>query len=310
MNEELRRQFQEAGLKLQELLRARRVKGELEVALAEERRHGLELERRISLEQMDIRKMQRHTFSALVHSLIGDRKTRLQKEEQDAAMLQMQIQESLTRCDTLQDQIKQHEERIDTLAPWDARFAALEQQFDALVAEEGQQLTSELVLLEHEHSELNQQLWQIRTTAETGRQAKVQLQEATHILSHAAHIDIWNTHAQEASHRRLDEFESGRHRTAEADQMLQTFQSDLKVLEWPDVPPSALARLSYHLLGGIPDFNLVGEIEAACRGNENIVKWIDGVLERLQTAESEADATLAALVRRRVSLLAASKGLP
>lgn len=188
INKELQQLKQDAGRyhKLESMLKS------LRTQLEEQKQRQRELEEELQKENLDVEKISKMSFSAILHTVLGNREEKIEQERQEALAAQLKYDNIKRQIeDTLRQISKLQSEKID-LNGCESRYNELFEKKLEMLRQSGSRNASGIIELENRISSLEANLKEISEAISAGESVVHSLERAEGSLGSAENWGTWD----------------------------------------------------------------------------------------------------------------------
>lgn len=306
----------ELSARLSETIEQKRLKakytGDLRAVEAELREQSARLgtlETQLEKEQVDVRKLERASLSALFHAVLGDREARLEKERQEFLAAQLRYQQTKRQVEFLERERDYLHGRLVKLAAVDTEYEALLSEKEGLLRQADQAAAGELVENAEQIATLTSETKDLSEAVRAGKQVISSLERVLEALESAKSwgaLDMLGGGliSTAVKHNRIDEARDGIHDVQTRMSRFQRELADVRARVELDIDIGEFETFADFFFDGlIFDWVVQSRINASLERTRQVHSLIARTLEELAGLESDAVNRLAALQEVRAQII-------
>ena len=308
--------LQELSMRLATIIEQKRLKTKLErdlqaleTELGDTSARFADLSAQMEKENVDVKKLEGMSLTALFYRALGSRDEQLEKERQELLSAQLKYRQAKRQLELLQEEKRSLSARLDVLAGVEADYESLLSQKEGLLRQSDQAAARELMGFSEQIAHLNAEHTELREATAAGKDALLGLQQVIESLESAGNWGTWDMLgggliSTAIKHSRIDEARQG----IEAVQAkMSQFKRELADVREHIELQIEIGELAYFadlfFDGLITDWIVQSRIEDSRRQAEGAKDTIARALRELERLQAQTEDRLREVREKRERLL-------
>lgn len=191
--------LQEISKRLATIIEQKRLKTKLEqdlqsleTDLQDTTARFADLSAQLEKENVDVKKLEGMSLTALFYRALGSREEQLEKERQELLSAQLRYQQTKRQLEFLEEEKRSLSARLDELAGVEARYQSLLSEKENLLRQSEQAVARELMGFSEQIAHLNAEHTELSEATAAGKEALLGLQQVIESLESAGNWGTWD----------------------------------------------------------------------------------------------------------------------
>ena len=308
--------LQELSTRLVKIIEQKRLKSKLkqdlqalETELGDTSARFADLSAQLEKENVDVKKLEGMSLTALFHWALGSREEQLEKERQELLSAQLRYGQTKRQLELLQDEKRSLSARLDELAGVDAEYEAVLLQKEGFLRQSEQAVAKELMGYSEQIAHLHAKQRELNEATTAGKDAVLGLERVIESLQSAGAWGTWDMIgggliSTAIKHSRIDEAQKGIEAVQAKMSQFKRELADVRKHIDLQIDISELAYFADLFFDGlIADWIVQSRIEDSRRQAEAAKDTIARALRELESLQAQTEARLHEVREKRERLL-------
>jgi hypothetical protein len=281
----------------------------LETELGDTSARFADLSAQLEKENVDVKKLEGMSLTALFHWALGSREEQLEKERQELLSAQLRYGQTKRQLELLQDEKRSLSARLDELAGVEAEYQALLSEKEGLLRQSEQAVARELIAFSEQIAHLSAERRELSEATAAGKESLLGLEQVIESLESAGNWGTWDMIgggliSTAIKHSRIDEARKGIEAVEAKMSQFKRELADVRKHIDLQIDISELAYFADLFFDGlITDWIVQSRIEDSRRQAEAAKDTIARALRELESLQAQTEARLHDVREKRERLL-------
>jgi hypothetical protein len=281
----------------------------LETELQDTSARFADLSAQLEKENVDVKKLEGMSLTALFYWALGSRDEQLEKERQELLSAQLRHRQAKRQLELLQEEKRSLSARLDALAGVEADYESLLSQKEGLLRQSDQVVARELMGFTEQIAHLNAEHTELSEATAAGKDALLGLQQVIESLESAGNWGTWDMLgggliSTAIKHSRIDEARQGIEAVQAKMSQLKRELADVREHIELQIEIGELAYFADLFFDGlITDWIVQSRIEDSRRQAEGAKDTIARALRELERLQAQTEDRLREVREKRERLL-------
>jgi DNA repair exonuclease SbcCD ATPase subunit len=213
--------LQELSARLSKILEQKSLKQKIEqdlraveAELQEKSARFAELGVQLAKENVDVKKLEQMSLTALFYQVLGSREEQLERERQELLSAQLRYGQTKKQLEFLEEERRSLVQRLEQLAGVESEYESLLAEKERVLRQSDQAVTKDLIAFSEQMADLNTELREITEAIAAGKDVIAGLEQVSESLESAGNWGLWDMFgggllSTAIKHSRIDEARSG-----------------------------------------------------------------------------------------------------